>query len=523
MSGEVDVRAEGGLSTGHVLFLDLVASSVLPVGDQMRLVGELLGRIRATGSYIHAVADGSMIPVPSGDGVALVFFGDPGKPAECAKEIVALLGDLAVRMGIHSGAVGVVDDIRGGSTVVGEGINGAKRVMDCAGAGEVLVSDDWAAGCAGAIDSLIDRGVVSAKHGRLIHVWELPTGNTGFRKRGTTLPPVQSGALPVESNRYVERPVDVEVRNALSRRDSIVLVKGGRQMGKSSLLARALSHVRGQGTSVAVLDLLAVADDDFADCRRFLRRMAESVEDQVTASTPVEQVWDEHRAAGANLERWLRRHVLPSAPFGLVLAIDQADRLLRHSWCGEVFGLFRAWHNRRATDPESDWARLSIALAYTAEAHHFIADPNQSPFNVGTPSVLSDLTLDEAQQLRARIVPDLGAAEWEGFVAWVGGHPYLVQLGIDAVSSGGWDLSGLMAATRAQEGPLMPHLQGLLRWVEANPEHHSWLADLAERRGPLGVAAFMGLRSIGLVGSDHRSTATWRSPLYREWWETRVR
>src|SRR5439155_633679 len=55
---------------------------------------------------------------------------------------------------------------------------------------------------------------------------------------GQLAPPV--GIVPLDSEYYVVRPVDEEFRAAISRKDSIVLVKGARQMGKTSLLARGL-------------------------------------------------------------------------------------------------------------------------------------------------------------------------------------------------------------------------------------------------------------------------------------------
>jgi class 3 adenylate cyclase len=510
-------RDPGAVRTGHVLFMDLVGSSVLPVEEQMRLVVDLLDRIRASRIYRDSLAAGNVLSVPSGDGVALVFFDNPDSASACALDIVPLLRGIAVRMGIHSGPVGLVDDIRGGATVVGEGINGAKRVMDCAGPGEVLVSTDWVDCRASGRAGLVDRGTVTAKHGRLLRLWQLLGDSAENLFRPAVMPRAQSGALPVDSPRYLEREPDRGVRDALLRHDSIVLIKGGRQTGKSSLLAHAIAQVRAQGTAVAVADLLGMDDSDFVDANRFLHRVAETVEDQVSWSKSVAEFWNGQRAPGANLERWLRRHVLPSAPFGLVLAIDQADRLLRHRWCGEVFGLFRAWHNRRATDPDPDWANLTVTISYTAEAHHFIADPNQSPFNVGTPRVLSDFSIAESEELRSRVAESVDSEIWQHYHRWVGGHPYLVQLGLDALSSGEWKLERLIDATREGQGPLSDHLFGLSRWVEADESHRKWVRELATPRPALDSKAFSGLRSVGLVGADHRASAHWRCPLYADW------
>jgi AAA domain-containing protein len=47
-------------------------------------------------------------------------------------------------------------------------------------------------------------------------------------------------AMPLDSPYYLRRPADDEFHRAVARRPSIVLVKGPRQVGKSSLLAQAL-------------------------------------------------------------------------------------------------------------------------------------------------------------------------------------------------------------------------------------------------------------------------------------------
>src|SRR5438105_1562341 len=62
------------------------------------------------------------------------------------------------------------------------------------------------------------------------------------------------GAVPLDSRFYVERPADAEFRAAVARRESIVLLKGAAQVGKSSLLARGLREAREAGARVVRTD-----------------------------------------------------------------------------------------------------------------------------------------------------------------------------------------------------------------------------------------------------------------------------
>src|SRR5688572_10697247 len=64
------------------------------------------------------------------------------------------------------------------------------------------------------------------------------------------------GAVPLDSAFYIVRPADEEFRAAIARQDSIVLIKGARQMGKTSLLARGLQQERQAGSKVVLTDFL---------------------------------------------------------------------------------------------------------------------------------------------------------------------------------------------------------------------------------------------------------------------------
>src|SRR5262249_50473 len=70
---------------------------------------------------------------------------------------------------------------------------------------------------------------------------------------GRTLEPV-GGAVPLDSEFYIVRPADEEFSAAIARGDSIVLVKGARQVGKTSLLARGLQQARQAGAKVVLTD-----------------------------------------------------------------------------------------------------------------------------------------------------------------------------------------------------------------------------------------------------------------------------
>src|SRR5438067_2771957 len=167
----VEPNSDLQLEIGYLLLIDVVGYSKLLVNEQVELQQELNQIVRSTPSFRMAEANGKLIRLPTGDGMALVFFRSPEEPAQCALEIHAASKShphLQLRMGVHSGPVNQISDVNDRSNVAGTGINLAQRVMDCGDAGHILLSrhvvDDlaqyrqWSA-------NLHDLGECEVKHG----------------------------------------------------------------------------------------------------------------------------------------------------------------------------------------------------------------------------------------------------------------------------------------------------------------------------------------------------------------------
>jgi serine/threonine protein kinase/tetratricopeptide (TPR) repeat protein/TolB-like protein len=164
------------MEIAHVLFMDIVAYSTLPMDEQEHVLRELQEKVRSNHEFVVAQAEDRLIRLPTGDGMALVFFGDAEAPVRCALELARNLGELKLRMGINSGPVYRVADINANHNVAGAGINMAQRVMDCGDAGHILVSKpvaDVLAQVTGWPSALHDLGEAEVKHGVRVHVFNL--------------------------------------------------------------------------------------------------------------------------------------------------------------------------------------------------------------------------------------------------------------------------------------------------------------------------------------------------------------
>src|SRR6266550_245894 len=138
-----EVKKEVQLEIAHVLFIDIVGYSKLSINEQRAAVDELNEAVRASEQFQKAEAAGRLIKLPTGDGMALVFYTSPEAPAQCAIEISRIVkghSRLQLRMGVHSGPVSGVIDVNGHANLAGAGLNLAQRVMACGDAGHILVS-----------------------------------------------------------------------------------------------------------------------------------------------------------------------------------------------------------------------------------------------------------------------------------------------------------------------------------------------------------------------------------------------
>jgi hypothetical protein len=85
------------LEIAHVLLIDVVGYSKLLVNAQIELLQELNQIVRTTECFRAAESTGKLIRVPTGDGMALLFFRSPEEPAQCALEISQALKVLRPR------------------------------------------------------------------------------------------------------------------------------------------------------------------------------------------------------------------------------------------------------------------------------------------------------------------------------------------------------------------------------------------------------------------------------------------
>jgi hypothetical protein len=70
----VEIKKEIQLEIAHILFIDIVGYSKLSINQQRAAVDELTELVRASDQFQKAEAAERLIKIPTGDGMALVFY-----------------------------------------------------------------------------------------------------------------------------------------------------------------------------------------------------------------------------------------------------------------------------------------------------------------------------------------------------------------------------------------------------------------------------------------------------------------
>jgi len=212
------------LEIAHLLLIDVVGYSKLLVNDQVESLQQLNQIVRSTDSFRAAEAKDKLIRLPTGDGMALLFFENLEQPAHCALEIAQALQnhpEIQVRMGIHSGPINQVPDVNDRVNIAGAGINIAQRVLDCGDAGHILLSghvaDDlseyrhWR-------PYLHDLGECEVKHGLRLHVVNLCKDGFGnqqvpekLKRRGRWKQTSGADVRPITAPRWPKSALSVAV------------------------------------------------------------------------------------------------------------------------------------------------------------------------------------------------------------------------------------------------------------------------------------------------------------------------
>jgi class 3 adenylate cyclase len=123
-----------------VLFVDIVAYSKRTVAEQYEVKRRFNGMVAGA---LELLKRRDRVIMDTGDGVAIVFLGDPEDALVVGVVLREHHAKLPMRMGVNLGPVKLISDLNDQVNVIGDGINVAQRIMSFAEDGQLLVSASY--------------------------------------------------------------------------------------------------------------------------------------------------------------------------------------------------------------------------------------------------------------------------------------------------------------------------------------------------------------------------------------------
>jgi len=337
------------------------------------------------------------------------------------------------------------------------------------------------------------------------------------------------GTLNSRRHLYIERQEDEKFFELLEQGE-YVNVLSSRQMGKSSLMMRAVQRLSEKGIKSVTIDLASELGTP-PDLDTFYLGLLSKISRILKLPIDLEAWWKDRGAETVNqrLQRFFREIVGEAIAEPVVIFLDEIDSTLKLSYTDDLFTAIRGMYNDRPI--VEVYRRITFCLLGVATPNELIQDRRTTAYNVGTPLTLRDFdrAVDDLSPFIAALNPDSDAASrlLDRILYWSGGQPYLTQKFcsdvVDHQISDVGAVDEFVAHVYENLGQASSdvHFQQILRFIEDRLSDEAATIELYARvlskaeipdRTTLANAE---LKLSGLVKRNQQGNLVVRNPIYR--------
>lgn len=323
-------------------------------------------------------------------------------------------------------------------------------------------------------------------------------------------PEFPGSPLSLDSAFYVERnPEEERSQREIIKPGALIRIRAPQRMGKTSLLHRILATAQTAGLTVVRINLRQAERSVLETIDSFLQWFCFNLTHRLNLPANLDEYWDAEKFGSlSSCTTFMQSAILEAFPQGLVLGLDDVDWLFEYgskqvnaqaiATAQGFFTLLRSWHEE-ANNLEV-WQRLRLVIAHSTEVY-IPLQFNQSPFNVGLPIRLTELSAQQVHLLATRYGLRWSLEDEQRLMTLVGGHPYLLQLAFYHLQRGDLALQSLLQTAPTQAGIYRDHLRRLWQLLQENPDLQQAFGQViqAESGVVLNPAIAYQLESVGLV------------------------
>lgn len=316
------------------------------------------------------------------------------------------------------------------------------------------------------------------------------------------IPVLEFPGAPVglDSKLYIERPpIETLAYEEITKPGSIIRIKAPWKMGKTSLLLRIINQAESYQYSAVNIDFQQAEKTTFSSVDKFFRWFSRNISWKLKISPNLDDYWDEDMGNKVSCTIYFEAYLLQQIETNLVLGLNEVNRLFEYpDIAEEFFSLLRSWYEQAKSNPI--WKKLRLVLTYSTEIY-IPLNINQSPFNVGLPLKLPAFDPEQVLSLALRHGLDWTSTQTKQLMAMVGGHPFLVRLGLYYLCRGELTLKQLLQEAVTETGIYSSHLRQILAVLQADPQLEKAFKQVIYADQPIKLASVVTykLDSMGIV------------------------
>ena len=236
------------------------------------------------------------------------------------------------------------------------------------------------------------------------------------------------GLIALNSTFYLKRsPTETTCYREILQPGSLIRIEGAKWMGKTSLVNQILEQGSLQAHRTVYLDFDTIKREIIRDLNKLLIWLSTAISYRLNIENKLEDYWNKNVLhCNDDCTAYFENHILTKAKSGIILALDNIDRLFGDREVAKAFlKLLCHWHEKAQSNHY--WSKLKIVTTQSIETDKSF-DNNCFFDDVGMSILLEQLNF---QQVKSSVnFYQLDWNDWDilQLMDEVGGNPYLIRL-----------------------------------------------------------------------------------------------